>query len=114
MTTANKRCFTCELLLPRECFTSAKTKPDGLSSSCRSCKKAYDARRYAEKADTLLAQHAEWRRKNGDHIASYRRGWLAAHADRVRAVRQDYERRNADKIRARKAARRAERRGEAS
>ncbi|WP_156965853.1 hypothetical protein [Paraburkholderia bannensis] len=101
-----KRCCHCEKMLAVVEFTSAKLKPDGLSSSCKACKREYDARRYAAKREKLLAQHKTWRRANGERIREYRDQWRAVNLEHVKAVQRAYDQRNADKIRARKAARR--------
>jgi len=55
-----KECTKCGITKLKNCFNKKKASKDGLQSQCKDCKKAYEAKRYQENRDEILAQKAEY------------------------------------------------------
>lgn len=82
-----RRCTGCGQELPPEAFGRDRREPDGLTTRCRACRRAY-----------LRASYV----KHRERIRAYQRAYYAARREKVRAVNAAYYATHREEIRARK------------
>jgi 5-methylcytosine-specific restriction endonuclease McrA len=77
----SKKCSSCKLERPIDCFARSKGRPDGRHPSCKQCRAAY----YKANRDWITRQYYEYRKAN---------------AERFRAIAKKYAQRRFFYIRA--------------
>ena len=121
-----KHCFKCGETKPRSEFNKHTKKPDGLQSTCTSCRKkhrvenadkikaageayraankdklsAKHAKYYADNREKMNAASAAWRAANPEKQRAYEVAWRSANPDKVKACQTAYYAANPDKCRA--------------
>lgn len=66
-----KLCSGCNESKDPSQFVSDKTKKDGLSTRCKECRRRY----YNDNREYFARKHAEWSRKNAEHVRVYLRNY---------------------------------------
>jgi hypothetical protein len=85
-----KTCSRCEEQKPATEFHKCRTKPDGLQSYCKECKKNYNLERYDVKKDHILAVAKEWKDENQDYVAWYRCEYGCENHDKIIKQKRRY------------------------
>ena len=79
-----KKCSCCNEEKPRDAFQARKASKDGLTSSCKACLKARDAKRYPkerERRAELSKRYARSEKGKASHKASVEK-WRTLNANR--------------------------------
>lgn len=80
-----KHCLGCGAEKSSAAFHNDRSKPDGLATRCRDCRKG----RYAANAERERAASRVRYRENRERSQTTTKAWKAANPDRVRLHRQD-------------------------
>lgn len=98
-----KTCKVCGKTLPTSEFYRNATFLDGVDSTCKACKRAYQSRwreanrdahrAYSSKyqrehAEARMAYYAQWRAENAERKAAGDRQWRSNHPEKVMAMRK--------------------------
>lgn len=86
--TKEKTCAKCCSSYLLSEYHSDKGKKDGLSSSCKKCKKAYRASYYAKNSERLKAESMSWFEANKERRAESSRQYYLENIDYFRASRK--------------------------
>ena len=68
----SKECYKCHEIKGVGEFHKNKSKKDGISSTCKECKKEYDAEIFKQNIDKIKEQKAEYYKQNADNIKGQR------------------------------------------
>lgn len=72
---ANKRCRVCQQVKPLSEFYSDKSRSDGHSNACKSCRKTLDKKRYDANQAKILEQKRQYYAENKDTLLERNRCW---------------------------------------
>lgn len=91
---SDKYCKSCDRYLPatNEFFAVHKHMNDGWSSTCKSCKKAYDREYRLKNKEKMKAKQKEYFQKNKEKRLAYHKTWREEnqeHLEKYRKVNKD-------------------------
>lgn len=92
-----KTCTKCKQTKLREDFFVCKSKKDGLSSHCKSCRSVAAKEKRQSNLEEARAKAKAYRDANPEKIANYMRTYKKKHPDKVKARSADYYQRNRDR-----------------
>lgn len=67
----SKECYKCHEIKEVGEFHKNKSKKDGITSTCKECKKEYDAEIFKQNIDKIKGQKAEYYKQNADKKKEY-------------------------------------------
>lgn len=101
--TTVKRCNKCGEVKPSSDFRRNSKRKDGLSSTCKTCAKQYDAEYRHKNGEFLSQAKRQWRHDNRDRVRENKRRYYQSNIEREREARrlnqQRYTASNPDKAR---------------
>lgn len=83
-----KICAKCDSSFPLSEYHSDKSKKDGVSSSCKKCKKVYRASYYTKNSERLKAESMSWFKENKERRAESSKQYYRENIDYFRACRK--------------------------
>jgi hypothetical protein len=82
---ALKQCSRCKESKPTDCFGVHRSKPDGLATWCRDCKKAHSKATRAVYRKARLETQRKWQAANREKLIEYDRKYAKKHPDKYKA-----------------------------
>lgn len=79
ITPSTKLCGSCGRRRKAAAFYADKTKPDGLSSYCKECRKARASDWYRSNPERAKEARERWRQENPERYAAAKMRWQKAH-----------------------------------
>lgn len=81
-----KTCNVCQTGKPAAEYHRRAKSPDGLQHTCKACRKASDAARYADPArrEVILASNRQWHKDNADRCNARHKAWRARNPELVK------------------------------
>lgn len=108
---SEKRCPECGVIRPSSEWRRDRTSPDGLESCCKPCKRAKEAKYYAENGEKVRERRRRWREANREKDRESARRWYKANRDKDRENNRRWKKTNPDRVRAYEHRRRARKTG---
>lgn len=94
-----KTCNQCKQTKPYSDFHKAPAGKGGVQGCCKVCRKALDAKRYAEDPKWFSARFKAWYEKNKERDAEMHRRWLQENKERANETHRAWQRANPEKVR---------------
>lgn len=85
-----KRCTKCNIEKPTSEFSKDKQKKDGLRSSCKACKKAYDKAYVENNKEKKYASNKAWNETNPNYKAAYDKKRRKKLRDEINRKKREY------------------------
>lgn len=97
----HKRCIKCGQEFPStpEFWHRDKSKPDGLVSACKACKREYIRARNAANPERNRERVRKWAQANPERVRERSRAWYYANPERTKANRDQYRQAHYDEFR---------------
>ena len=76
-----KHCSRCGHMLPLSAFNKDKSRSDGRSRYCRSCRKQIRSYYHDVRPELARATNARWRKRHPGRAAEFVRSWLSRHPE---------------------------------
>ena len=97
-TQGTKLCLKCKATKPVSEFFKDKTRKDGLSPYCKSCRKVEQKEDRTKNKDKRYAQQKLYVAANPEKVVKWRRDYVERNPDKVKASKQAYYDTNRDDI----------------
>ena len=94
-----KRCSQCRLDKPFSEFHRAPYGKGKVQACCKACKKALDAKRYAEHPEKFAASFKRWSEKNKAHDLARSKKWRSLNRERHLRLVKEWQRAHPEKMR---------------
>ena len=103
-----KLCYTCKIKKAFTEFSKNKTKPDGLQTKCKSCKKEYSKKWYLDNKDHVTEYVKKYREENKEKVRTSQKKYKDTHKEEMKEWRinftprrKEYEKKNHKRIKER-------------
>jgi len=110
MAQQTKRCKTCGEVKPASAFYKNATLSDGLSSSCKECKRAYQRQWRADNREKHRSYVHQYYQEHKEECQAYRKQWAIENAERKAVSDREWRRTHPKKMRAMRKVQNARRR----
>lgn len=83
---ANKICKGCGETKSLDQFPKVRENKDGMSGTCRGCKRQKDRERFAADPEKYRARKRDYRQRNKERITDYQKKWVAKNRQRYAMI----------------------------
>lgn len=90
-----KKCTKCGEEKDVSNFYSDPRGKHGVSGTCKACRSAYFALRYAENKEKIIGINNAWRERNKEQLNAARRAWAAKNKDKTKEYFSKWRAKNA-------------------
>lgn len=93
-----KYCYKCNENKPIDAFGKNKSKKDGLSTECKSCKKLQDKMYYKNYSDKIKQSVKKYREANPKKVAQAKINCYLKNKDKYKKMKMDWRKANPQKM----------------
>jgi len=92
-----KYCYKCQETKSFDAFGRNKSKKDGLSTECKSCKRQSDKQYYQANSEKVKQTVAKYRQENPEKVIQVKKNWYKLNKEHVYSKNNAYRKSNTDK-----------------